>query len=476
MTRLAAPGGFAWLALHEIRLAWRNRMRKWAARWIGYGLAILYIGFGCFTAWGLRDVAIPARPELMIGVLAGCIAALSFMTAQAIIGSQRTLYESGDLALLFTAPIEPRVMLQAKLLGIAGTIALTYAMLLLPMVVPIAILGHPQLLGTVLLLASLALAAAAIGIAITLALATWIGPRAARTFGQILAALLGGAVFLVSQIMNQSGHHGSSVILLFERLRADGFGSAGLSSLPGRAALGAPLPLLILFGGGVLLFLAAGATLQRMFLGGYQAGGNRLSRARPTGRTTARLFHAGLFRSIFAKEWRLLARDPAIAFQIVLRLVYLAPLLFVFLRHSGDLPLAPGMAFASVLVAGQMVGSLAWLTVSAEDAPDLLAIAPVARSEVDFAKLFAAFAMAAPFAIVLPVAIAFESPLGALVTLVMTTLGGGLAGLVELKLGKPAQRQSFVRRRSGSPIAGILSILIALVFGGAAAVSVYLIG
>jgi ABC-2 type transport system permease protein len=476
MMGLASPGGFAWLALHEIRLAWRNRPRKGVTRWIGYVLALLYIGFGCFTAWGLRDVAIPASPELMIGVLAGCIVALSFMTAQAIIGSQRTLYESGDLALLFTAPIEPRAVLQAKLLGIAGTIALTYAMLLLPMVVPIAILGHPQLIGVILLLAALALAAAALGIAITLVLATWIGPRAARTFGQILAALLGGAVFLTTQIMNQSAHHGASVMLLFERLRADGLGSTGLSGLPGRAALGAPVPLFILFGGGVLLFLATGAALQRLFLGGYQEGSNRLSRARPTGRSAARLFHAGLFRSIFAKEWRLLLRDPALAFQIVLRLVYLAPLFLVFMRHSGDLPLAPGMAFASVLVAGQMVGSLAWLTVSAEDAPDLLAIAPVAKSEIDLAKLLAAFAMAAPFAILLPIALAFQSPLGALVTVVMTALGGGLAGLIELKLGKPGQRQSFARRRSGSPIAGIVSILIALVFGGAAGVAVYLIG
>ncbi|MFX6006944.1 hypothetical protein ABTF07_20425, partial [Acinetobacter baumannii] len=61
------------------------------------------------------------------------------MTAQAMIGSQRTLYESGDLSLLFTAPVPERTVLLAKLLGIAGAIALTYATLLLPMVVPVAI-------------------------------------------------------------------------------------------------------------------------------------------------------------------------------------------------------------------------------------------------------------------------------------------------------------------------------------------------
>jgi ABC-2 type transport system permease protein len=472
-TGLTRPGSFAWLVLHEIRLAWRTRPRRSAAGWIGLALLVGYIGFGCFAAWNLRDQPITGSPEIMTGILVGSVVAFTFMTTQAMLGSQRTLYESGDLALLFSAPIEGRTVLLAKLLGIAGTIVLTYAMLLLPIVLPVAILGHPGLFGVIALLAALALIAAAIGLATTLALATLAGPRAARTVGQIVAALTGGALFLGSQVLSHSDRRQSSAMLLFERFHARGIGSHGWTGLPGRAAFGDPVAILALAAIGGLLFVAAGATLERLFLSGYQDGGMRLSRAKPTGRATRRLFHAGLFRSIFAKEWRLLARDPALAFQIALRLIYLAPLVFAAMGGGRHIPIAPSLAFASVLLAGQLVGSFAWLTVSAEDAPDLIAVSPVAKSDVDFAKLMAALAMAAPFALILPIVIGLHQPLGALVTVVLTAMGGGLAGLIEMKLGKPAPRNSFAKRRSGSMVAGILSIIIAAFFGGAAAIAVY---
>jgi ABC-2 type transport system permease protein len=471
------PGGFAWLALHEIRLAWRARPRRGVAKWLGYAVLLGWLALGCFLGWILRDQPIHASAAIMTGVLAASIVGFSFMTTQAMLGSQRTLYETGDLALLFSAPIPGRVVLLAKLLGIAGTIVLTYAVLLLTLVVPIAVLGHPQLLGVAALLAALALAAAATGLALTLALTALAGPRAARTVGQVVAAVLGGAIFLISQLLSHNEERRESgAMLLFERFRARGIGSTGLSGLPGHAAFGDPLAILILLGAGILLFALAGATLQHRFLTGYQDGGARLSRARPTGRAMARLFHAGLVRAVFAKEWRLLARDPALAFQIVLRLIYLAPLVFVAFGRGGAVPLTPGLAFASVLIASQLVGSFAWLTVSAEDAPDLLTVAPVAKETLGWAKLMAAFAMAAPIGIILPIAIALRTLPGALVTLACTIIGGAIAGYVELKLGKPGQRAGFARRRSGSAIAGIVSILIALIFGGSAATAVFFLG
>ena len=486
--RRMRPGGFAWLALHELRLATRSSRRAGrrgligrlggagAAQVIGVLLALAWLLIGCAIGWALRGTPIPILPEMRAAALGISIVALTFMTAQAMIGSQRTLYENGDLALLFSAPIPERTVLLAKLLGIAGTVALTYTVLLLPIIVPVAVLGHPQLFGLVALLAALALAAAAIGLGLTLTIATLVGPRAARTVGQIVAALVGGALFLGSQLLSHADRKRSATIEVFERLRANGLGTEGVTGLPGHAAFGDPLAILILLGGALLLFVGAGATLQRLFLSGYQDGGVRLSRAKPTGRASGRLFHAGLTRSVFAKERRLLARDPALAFQIVLRLVYMAPLLFVAFGRGNALPIPAVLAFGSVLIASQLVGSFAWLAVSAEDSPDLLAVAPVAKSEIDFAKLLAAFAMAAPFAVLLPIAIALQTPVGAAVTLLMTALGGAAAGFVELKLGKPGQRSTFARRRSGGFVAGILSLLIAVVFGGGAALAVYLVG
>lgn len=473
---LLAPGSFLWLARHELFLAWRNRPQRGALRWLGLAFPLIWLVFGCWIGWMLRDVPIPLYPPALVGVLVASILVFTFMATQAMIGSQQTLYESGDLALLFTAPMEPRDVLLAKLLGIAGAIVMTYALLLLPIALPVAVLGHPQLFGLVGLLVALALGAAATGLAITMLIVRIAGPRAAKTVGKIVAALLGGSFFIVSQIMSHANRGGraNAFTALFHHLRDSGFGSTGWSGLPGRAAFGDPLAALFMLGLGAGLFTLAGASLQRRFLTGYQDGGAKVSRSAASGAPMARLFHAGLTRSIFAKEWRLLARDPALAFQLVLRLVYMAPLLFVAFGNGRHLAVAPTLAFASVLVAVQLVGSLSWLTVSAEDSPDLLTVAPVVKDDVDTAKLLAAFAMAAPFAVAFPIAIAFHTIAGAIATLVMSAIGGGLSGVVELNFGKPGQRANFAKRRqSGSFVSGILNLIISFAFGSVAGVLVY---
>jgi ABC-2 type transport system permease protein len=471
-----APGSFAWLARHELRLAWRGRRRGGARQALALALLAGYLLMGILIAVAIMGKPIDYRAEIGIAILAASVVALSFMTTQAILGSQQTLYESRDLALLLTAPIEGRIVLLAKLAGIAGAIVLTYAGLLLPVVVPVAILGHPHLLGIVGLLVAIALTATAIGIAITLILARVVGPRAARTVGQVAAALLGGALFLVTQLSHGGGRR-SSFSVVFEDLRVWGLGEKGWSGVPGHAAFGDPLSLAILLAIGVAMFVGTGAVLQRLFLSGYQDAGMRLGRARPTGKASARLFHAGLFRPVLAKEWRLLARDPGLVFQIILRLVYLVPLMLVAFRGGGGL-IAPGLAFASVLVATQLTGSFAWLAVSGEDAPELIAVAPVHKQRVDQAKLAAALLMAAPIAALLPIAIATvgRSPLGALVSLIATAIGGTIAGYIELKLAKPGQRSAFAKRRGGSAIAGILGMIVAAIFGGGAAAITYFIG
>ena len=82
--------------------------------------------------------------------------------------------------------------------------------------------------------------------------------------------------------------------------------------------------------------------------------------------------------------------------------------------------------------------------------------------------------MAAPLSVLLPIAIAIvETIPGALITLAMTVIGGSAAGYLELKLGKPMPRKTFARRRSGSLVVGILSLVITGIFGGFAAVAVY---
>jgi len=478
LMRRLRPGGFFWLVVHELRVATRNARRRARSTWIALILLAIFTGVGIMIGLGLRGVPIPAGPAAYTGALAASILLTSFMTTQALLRSQHSLYEAGDLDLLLTAPLPPRTILRAKLCGIAGSVVISFALLLLPIALPVAVLGHPGLLGVPALLAALSLVSACLGLAITLAIVKLAGPRAARTFGQIVGALLAGAVFLISQLLSNGGGGGrrSAAMSLFTWLRAHRVAAGGIGALPGRAALGDPVAAALLLGTALLIFAATAFLFGRTFLASYQQAGMRLSRRRAATGSVAGQFRTGLFATMFAKEWRLLVRDPALAFQIVLRLIYLAPIALAAFGHGKGPPLLPALAFASVLIAGQLVGSFAWLAVSGEDAPDLLVVAPVARAQVERAKLASAAAMAVPFGLVLPAAIALYAPLGALVTLAMTAAGGFIAGLIEIKWQKPAPRRTFARRRSGSILAALSTIIATAILGGIAAVAVWLIG
>lgn len=477
LMRRARPSSFGWLLLHELRLATRARASRFATRWIGYALIAVIVGLGLLTAKGLAHQPIAATPMTRLIVLTATFALMSFMTTQAMLASQRTLYDAGDLDLLFSAPLPQRTVLMAKLCGIAGSIALTYAVFLLPFVVPVAAVGHPALFGLIPLIVAIALIAACIGLAITLLLARVAGPRAARTVGQVAAAVLGGSVFLITQIMNATTHRNqSSWQTVFERLRDDGFGASAIGSLPGRAAFGDPVAILLLLGAAIALFVLTAIVFRRLFERGVTDAGQHLNRRTASVKAIARHFRAGLFASIVAKEVTLLRRDPALTFRIVLRLIYLVPLMLFGLRPENHIPVAPGLAFFSVTIAGQLVGSFAWLAVSAEEAPDLIAVAPVDKAEVDRAKLGAALALAAPIAVLVPIGIAVSSPLGALIAILFTAAGGIVAGFIELKLGKPAPRSSFNRQRPGSFVTRILTLIESFALGAIAGLLVYLIG
>ena len=471
LMRLLPPGSFVWLVLHELRLARRPSSKR--ANWVllvGAVLLIAWTAIGIGFARLLADMPIEPGPIRMAAAALGATLLFTFMTTQSIIGSQRTLYGAGDLDLLFTAPIQPRTVMRAKLVGIAASVVLSFAIIVLPIALPLAYFGHPQLFGIPALLFALSLTAACLGLAITLIIARIAGPRAARTVGQIVAALLGGAVFLASQFYTQGGdQQRGAIAILFDRMVASGFGTHGIGALPGMAAFGDPFAVTALIAGSLLLFILTTRAMQSLFLSGYRAGGMRLSRPRRVSRSVAKQFHASLFGAVFVKEWRLMARDPALAFQVVLRVIYLAPLLFIALRPDHGLPVAPSLAFSSVLIAGQVVSSLVWLAVSAEDTPDLLKVAPVEKTQLDTAKLVAALTMAAPLGIIVPVGIALTSIPAAIFTLAVTGIAGWMTGRIEVTYAKPAPRAAFRNRRGGgSFIRGLAQFFVTALMGGVA--------
>ncbi len=168
--------------LHELRLSLSARAGKRRfslSATIGWILLAGWTALGVLLGFGVEHLRIVPIAPVLVGTLCASIVLFTLMTTQALIASQRTLYESGDLDLLFSAPIKPRVVTSAKLVGILASIAIFYAMLLLPIVLPVAILGHPQLFGLPGLLFALALLAACLGLVLTLVIAR-VAARARR--------------------------------------------------------------------------------------------------------------------------------------------------------------------------------------------------------------------------------------------------------------------------------------------------------
>ena len=64
--------------------------------------------------------------------------------------------------------------------------------------------------------------------------------------------------------------------------------------------------------------------------------------------------------------------------QVLLRVLYIPPLVFLLLRNAGGAadPSLAGAAAGLVFMAGQVSASLSWITISAEEAPELLAMSP----------------------------------------------------------------------------------------------------
>ena len=101
-------------------------------------------------------------------------------------------------------------------------------------------------------------------------------------------------------------------------------------------------------------------------------------------------------RALRRKEWMLLRRDPWLVSQTLMQMLYLVPPAILLWRSfqagGGALNL---LVPVLVMAAGQLAGGLAWLTISGEDAPDLVATAPVPARFILRAKIEAVLAIIA---------------------------------------------------------------------------------
>jgi ABC-2 type transport system permease protein len=459
-----APGSSLWLLAHELRLAWygaavntRGKRRPGAfaiAAWT-LGWVVLHVG-----AWGLLHKLGPAGMDNpLVGMAATMLlyAAATFMLSTALKASVLALFERGDLDLLLSSPLPSRSIFTVRLLGVASASAGLFLYLFAPLANVALVLGRPGWLGIYVAVGSTALLAACGAMLATLTLVRLLGARRTRTLAQVLAAVAGGLLFLLSQLGNlmRGGTHWGPAL---ERLVTDpAFGPASPLWLPGRAALGQPAALLLLAVlATVALVLTVGRTHRFFVQGVQQAAGAGRARA-PVRRETVYAFRNSLFDSVVAKEWRLIARDPQLLSQVLLQLVYLLPMLLLILRGDGG-P-APALAAGLSMLSGSLTGGLAWIVISGEEAPDLLRSSPAAMRTIRLAKL-AASTMPPLLLIALPLAwLVAQAPVDGLLA-AFTSVGSVLgAALVVLWSGRPGARSDFKMRGKENFVASMLELV-----------------
>jgi ABC-2 type transport system permease protein len=443
----------------ELRLFWRRgRMGpKSGMILLGIILAVwLAMTFFIFRAVGPHIPPPPLGHDPIDGlVLAGVSVATAFvasvMVSQAILGAVEAIYTRNDLDLLLSSPLSPWTVLVVRSAAIAIGALPLYAGLIGAPVLWMAIFSSPLWISALPALAALAFAATGVALLIVTLLFRTIGPKRTRIFAQILSALTGAALFLSIQYFNIANRQTSAITRQqamdwFIHLRID---PDGLWLTPARAMTG-DIPALLmwiavcglLFVGGVFLF-------SRRFVADAAAAASMGQRKRVAD-TRIAVVRGGETSSIVRKELRLLWRDPVLLSQIGLQLVYLIPLAFVLMRssgHDGSGLTLQALAPALTLLSSALAGSLIWITVSAEDAPDLVASAPIQAALLERGKITAALM---PVAALMAVPLAFlivEAPSAGAWAFGGCIASGACSALIGLWRRSPGSRRDFFRNR-----------------------------
>jgi ABC-2 type transport system permease protein len=478
---IAPAGSTLWLLRHEIRLFWRGLARRRGGNgrvrriWLTIALPlILMVTAGLPLGFALRRIReVPITPAT--GLIATAVLAVLFtlMLSQTLGAAITALYERADLDLLFSSPIAPRRVLAVRFLAVSVNAFAIFGMFLAPILLPVAVMGHPAWLAALIVLFCVALAASGVGLLLAAALFRLIGPRRTRTVGQVLAAIIGAAFFLSAQARNILGGAKTAslwAIVMETALDPRFHGVPGLS-WPLRALTGEPLPLLAALGLGGGVFLIANQLLGARFAadaaaaaGAGASGAGR--RAKAGGRTR---FSASAFNATLRKELRLIVRDPALIAQVLLRVLYFIPLGFLILRQAGQAQsiFLPGSAAALSLVAGQIAGSLAWITISAEDAPDLLSCAPTPTRTLRQAKIAAAVLPVAVMLVPVVVPLLVLSPMTALAAAAGSAASIAMAAMMNVWWQRPGKRADFRRRRQSSWLVTVAELVLGLVIAAA---------
>ncbi len=387
---MTGTASLAWFAHHEFRLAWRDwlsmltagkrrRARVVALAFLAFAVFMHFVAYSVVAQFA--EIEVDADRGTLV-VITGCaLLAWSLMMSQAMESVTRAFYARSDLDLILSSPAIAQRVFAVRIATIAASTMFMAVLIAAPFINVLVWRGGARWLAAYGVVLAVGAIAAAMSVALTVALFRTIGPRRTRLAAQIVAAVI-GAIFVIGLQMAAIVSYGTISQIAF--LKSETL-----------VAIVPPVESLV---------MVAGARHPRRHDGAARRARRRLRHARRRRssifsarfgehaiaaagvsqgsigqRAPARAFRAASPKQMLRrKEWTLLIRDPWLASQTLMQLLYLLPpalmLWQAFGRGVDDLVL---LVPVLVMAAGQFAGGLAWLAISGEDAPDLVQTAPM---------------------------------------------------------------------------------------------------
>ncbi len=478
---MSRPGTLAWFARHELRLAWRDWLAMMTAggrartRTVVIALVIFAVVMHLIAyAMVSRYAGLAASPDktALLVITGSALLSLSLMLSQAMESVTRAFYARSDLDLLLSSPAPADKIFAVRIATIVLSVVATAALIAGPFINVLAFTDGAHWLAAYGAVAAMGAAAAAVAVVLTTALFHLIGPRRTRLVAQIVAAVIGAAFVIGLQLaaIASEGTMSRYAALASEPILALAPDADSPLWLPARAMLGDGIALAVLVGASLLMLGAALVLVAPRFADcAVAAAGTTMSHE---GRPAAGFRRASPMQMLRHKEWALLRRDPWLMSQTLMQMLYLVPPAFLLWKsfensRTSVVLLVPVL----VMAAGQLAGGLAWLTISGEDAPDLIATAPLTARQVMRAKIEAVIGCIAlvfgPFLL----ALALLDAYAAIVAGLGIAAAAGAATAIQLYFRAQAKRSQFRRRQTSSRVATFAEAFSSISWAGAAALA-----
>jgi ABC-2 type transport system permease protein len=469
-----------WFARHEINLALRDWISMMTAgrrhnRFVLFVILaivalILHLVANAIIGGWVKNGADIGKATLVMLTGSGLLS-FSLMMSQAMESVTRAYYTRSDLDLILSSPASSRRLFAVRTGAIAVSTTMLSSLLASPFINMLALHDGAKWLSSYLVLAALGCLATALSVTLTLALFRTIGPKRTRLIAQIVAAIIGAAFIIGIQAVAIIAYGNLSRFAVLQSPEVVMMAPAANHWLwiPAFAAMGDASALTAVIGVCLALLLLVIVISSRSF-GHHAVSASGVFHTPVESRTSRFGFRAiSTLQTLRKKEWALLRRDPWLVSQTLMQILYLVPpAMLMWINFGADNGALVIVIPVLVMSSGQLAGGLAWLAISGEDAPDLVATAPVADRAVLVAKIQAVIGVIGIILLPLIVAIALVSPLLALVTTFCSIISSCSSTAIQLWFRAQAKRTMFRRRQVSSRTATLAEAFSSIMWAGTA--------